>query len=35
MGLNPFRVQRRRPSDYLLVAGTLLVIIALVLWALL
>ena len=33
--LNPFRVQRRRSSDYLLVGATLLVIIALVAWALL
>ena len=35
MGLNPFSVQRRRPSDYLLVGATLLVIVALVAWALL
>jgi hypothetical protein len=35
MGLNPFRVQRRRSSDYVLVAATLVVIIALVAWALL
>jgi hypothetical protein len=33
MGLNPFRVQRRRSSDYVLVAATLVVIAALVLWA--
>jgi len=35
MGLNPFRVQRRRTSDYVLVAATLVVIVALVAWALL
>jgi len=35
MGLNPFRVQRRRPSDYVLVAAALAVTIALVVWALL
>jgi len=35
MGLNPFRVQRRRPSDYVLVAAALAVTIALVMWALL
>ena len=34
MGLNPFRVQRRRTSDYALVVGTLVVILLLVLWAL-
>jgi hypothetical protein len=33
VGLNPFRVQRRRSSDYVLVAATLVVIAALVLWA--
>jgi len=35
MGLNPFRVQRRRTSDYFIVGATMLVIIALVAWALL
>jgi hypothetical protein len=35
MGLNPYRVHRRRPSDYVLVAGALVVCVALVLWALL
>jgi len=34
VGLNPFRVQQKRRSDYVLVVGTLLVILALVLWAL-
>jgi hypothetical protein len=33
MGLNPFRVQRRRRSDYVLVAVTFAVIALLVLWA--
>jgi hypothetical protein len=33
VGLNPFRVQRRRRSDYVLVGATMLVILALVLWA--
>jgi len=33
MGLNPFRVQRRRPSDYVLVAAALAVTLALVVWA--
>jgi hypothetical protein len=33
VGLNPFRAQQRRPSDYLLVGVTLLVILGLVLWA--
>lgn len=35
MGLNPYRPQRRRPSDYLFVAVGLAVVLALVLWALL
>ena len=35
MGLNPFRVHRRRSSDYVLVAAALAVTMALVLWALL
>jgi hypothetical protein len=33
MGLNPFRAQQRRRSDYVLVAATLAVILVLVLWA--
>jgi hypothetical protein len=33
MGFNPFRQQRRRTGDYVLVAATLVVIAALVLWA--
>jgi hypothetical protein len=33
MGLNPFRAQRRRTSDYVLVAVTLVAILALVVWA--
>jgi hypothetical protein len=33
MGLNPFRAQQKRTSDYMLVGATLLVILALVLWA--
>jgi hypothetical protein len=35
MGFNPFRVQRRRSSDYVLVAVAMAVILALVVWALL
>jgi hypothetical protein len=35
VGLNPYRKHRRRPSDYVLVGGCLLVVLALVLWALL
>ena len=35
VGFNPFRAQRRRTSDYVLVAATLAVTFALVLWALL
>jgi hypothetical protein len=33
MGLNPFRAQQRRRSDYVLVVATLLVVLALVVWA--
>jgi hypothetical protein len=33
MGLNPFRPQRRSIADYLMVAGALVVLAALVLWA--
>jgi hypothetical protein len=35
VGFNPFRAQQKRRSDYLLVAATLAVTFALVLWALL
>jgi hypothetical protein len=35
VGYNPFRAQRRRTSDYYLVVGTMLVIVALVVWAIL
>ena len=35
MGLNPYRPQRRRASDYLFVAAGLAVALVLVLWALL
>lgn len=34
MGFNPFRQQRRRPADYVLVAAALLVTLALVAWGL-
>jgi hypothetical protein len=34
VGLNPFRQQRRSVADYLMVAGAVLVCVALVLWAL-
>ena len=33
VGFNPFRAQRRRSSDYVLVAAALAVTFALVLWA--
>jgi hypothetical protein len=33
VGLNPYRPQRRRASDYLLVAAAMVVTIALVVWA--
>jgi len=33
VGFNPFRVQRRRTSDYVIVAAAAVVILALVLWA--
>ena len=33
MGFNPFRQQRRRTGDYVLVAAALVVIALLVLWA--
>jgi hypothetical protein len=35
VGFNPFRVQRRRRSDYVLVAAALLATVALVMWAML
>jgi hypothetical protein len=35
VGFNPFRQQRRRTGDYVLVAATFAVIVLLVLWALL
>ena len=34
VGLNPFRQQKRRSSDYVLVAAAFAVTLALVLWAL-
>jgi len=34
VGLNPFRSQVRRTTDYVVVAAALIVIAALVLWAL-
>jgi hypothetical protein len=34
MGFNPFRPQRRSFADYAMVGGALLVLLALVLWAL-
>ena len=33
MGLNPFRQQKRRTSDYVLVAAAFAVVALLVLWA--
>lgn len=35
MGLNPFRAQKRRTSDYAMVIAAFVVVILLVLWALL
>jgi hypothetical protein len=35
MGFNPFRPQRRSFADYAMVVGALLVLLALVLWAIL
>ncbi len=32
--MNPFRPQRRSPADYVMVAAALLVVLALVAWAL-
>ena len=34
MGLNPFRQQRRRPTDYVMVAAAFVAIALLVAWAL-
>jgi len=34
VGFNPHAPQRRRPSDYVFVAGALIVAIALLVWAL-
>ena len=33
MGLNPFRQQKRRASDYVFVAAAFLVVAALLVWA--
>lgn len=33
MGMNPYRQQKRRPTDYVFVAAALIVCVALVLWA--
>jgi hypothetical protein len=33
MGMNPFRPHRRSPGDYVMVAAALLVVAALVAWA--
>lgn len=33
MGFNPFRKQERRTADLVMVAGTVLVTVALVVWA--
>lgn len=35
VGFNPFRSQRRSPADYAMVAGALVLTLAVVLWALL
>jgi hypothetical protein len=35
MGFNPYRPQRRRASDYVLVASAVIVVVALLAWALL
>ena len=32
MGMNPFRQQKRRPSDYVFVAAAFIVIALLLLW---
>jgi hypothetical protein len=33
VGLNPFRQQKRRPSDYVFVAAAFVVVAALLAWA--
>jgi len=33
VGLNPFRQQRRRPTDYLFVAAAFVVVAVLLVWA--
>lgn len=33
VGMNPFRAQKRRPGDYVMVAAALVVCIGLVFWA--
>ena len=33
MGLNPFRQQKRRPSDYVFVLAAFVVVLALLAWA--
>ena len=35
MGLNPFRQQKRRASDYVFVAAAFVVVLALLAWAVL
>jgi hypothetical protein len=35
VGLNPYRKQRRRPSDYVFVVAAVVIALALVAWALL
>ena len=34
MGFNPFRQQKRRPSDYVMVAAAMVLTLALVAWGL-
>jgi len=34
VGFNPYRQPRRRPSDYVMVAAAVVVVLALLLWAL-
>lgn len=34
MGLNPYRQQKRRPSDYLFVAAAFVIVVLLLVWAL-
>jgi hypothetical protein len=33
MGMNPFRPHRRSPADYVMVAAALVIVLALVVWA--